>query len=237
MSSTPTACSSLTLQVKSESLLRGCRMSKVACLPHCAISSTIGGDGTSHTRPFHGQQGALDDLYFLLNRSIPASQAPSARPPSAGRARQELIGSPAALAVLHRHAGLLLGGNQALLARLHQLHGFPIVLNAWASWCGPCRSEFPLFATASARYGRRVAFLGVNTNDTAGDGRSFLARHPVSYPSYVSTSAQLSALAALDGLPATIFVNARGKVVYVHTGQYDTEASLSNDIERYAVAR
>jgi hypothetical protein len=64
-----------------------------------------------------------------------------------------------------------------------------------------------------------------------------LARHPVSYPSYESTSGQLSAVAVLDGLPATIFVNAGGKVVNVHTGQYDTETNLSNDIERYALGR
>jgi cytochrome c biogenesis protein CcmG, thiol:disulfide interchange protein DsbE len=108
------------------------------------------------------------------------------------------------------------------------------VLNEWASWCGPCRGEFPLFASVSARYGRQVAFLGVDTNDSTGDGRAFLTQHPVSYPSYQGSSSQLAPLAVLEGLPTTIFIDRAGKVVDVHTGQYGTQAALENDIEHYA---
>ena len=71
------------------------------------------------------------------------------------------------------------------------------MINAWASWCGPCRSEFGLFAAASARYGRRVAFLGANTDDSASDARMFLAQHPVSYPSYETTTTNLGSLAVV----------------------------------------
>ena len=109
------------------------------------------------------------------------------------------------------------------------------MLNAWASWCPACRAEFPLLATASAQFGRKVAFLGADTNDSAGDARSFLAHHAVSYPSYSVASSDLSSLAVLEGFPTTIFVNAAGKVVFVHTGQYDTAAALDNDIEHYAL--
>jgi cytochrome c biogenesis protein CcmG, thiol:disulfide interchange protein DsbE len=109
------------------------------------------------------------------------------------------------------------------------------VINVWASWCTACRAEFPLFASASARYGRRVAFLGVDTNDNASDGRSFFAQHPVSYPSYQSSSTQLTALAAIEGMPTTIFLNRAGKVAHVHIGQYETQAALVNEIEHYAL--
>lgn len=85
------------------------------------------------------------------------------------------------------------------------------MVNAWASWCTPCRAEFPLFASASAHYGRQVAFLGVDTNDSASDGRAFLAQHPVSYPSYQSSSTQLSSLAVIEGMPTTIFVDRAGR--------------------------
>ena len=108
------------------------------------------------------------------------------------------------------------------------------MINAWASWCGPCRSEFGLFASASARYGRRVAFLGADTNDSAGDARTFLAQHPVSYPSYQTTTTDLSSLAVIEGLPTTIFINPAGKVVYVHIGQYDAQGTLDQDISTYA---
>jgi cytochrome oxidase Cu insertion factor (SCO1/SenC/PrrC family)/thiol-disulfide isomerase/thioredoxin len=154
--------------------------------------------------------------------------------PSQAAVAAELAGSPAPLAGLHRQASMLLGGEQALLARLRALRGYPVVLNAWASWCTPCRSEFGLFASASARYGREVAFLGNDTNDSPGDARAFLSQHRVSYPSYQSSITELSSLAAIEGLPTTIFIDRAGKVVYVHTGQYESQGTLDADIANYA---
>jgi cytochrome oxidase Cu insertion factor (SCO1/SenC/PrrC family)/thiol-disulfide isomerase/thioredoxin len=153
---------------------------------------------------------------------------------SAAAAQSLLAGSPPPLRSLHDQAAQLLGGSSALAARIRALRGYPIVINAWASWCGPCRSEFSLFASASARYGKRVAFLGVDTNDTAPDARAFLTQHPVSYPSYQGTSSDLRSLAIVQGLPTTIYVNPAGKVVYVHTGQYVAQGTLDEEISGYA---
>ena len=75
----------------------------------------------------------------------------------------------------------------------------------------------------------------MNTNDSASDARGFLAKHPVSYPSFQESTSSLSSLASLEGLPTTIFVNRKGKVVWVHTGSYDTMTTLVQDIERYAL--
>jgi cytochrome oxidase Cu insertion factor (SCO1/SenC/PrrC family)/thiol-disulfide isomerase/thioredoxin len=179
----------------------------------------------------------LDDLDNLMGREITARASPAPTAPTPAAARRALLASPHALAAIHDQSSRLLGDTDVLMARLRSLRGYPVVLNAWASWCGPCRGESPLFATASATYGRQVAFLGVNTNDTAGSARAFLARHPVSYPSYQSSSGGLSQLAALQGLPTTIFINRAGRVVDVHAGQYDTQGTLDNDIERYALSR
>ncbi|MGO9821063.1 MAG: redoxin domain-containing protein [Solirubrobacteraceae bacterium] len=170
----------------------------------------------------------------VLARAMRAALARAPGPPAAEAARQELAGSPPRLASLHRQAGQLLGGVQALRVRLRALRGYPVVINAWASWCVPCRSEFGLFASASARYGRRVAFIGADTGDSAGDARTFLAQHPVSYPSYQTTTTDLSWLAAIGYLPTTIFLNAAGKVTYVHIGQYDAQGTLDQDISSYA---
>jgi cytochrome oxidase Cu insertion factor (SCO1/SenC/PrrC family)/thiol-disulfide isomerase/thioredoxin len=162
------------------------------------------------------------------------ARAPAA-PTSLAAAEKALAGSPAPLAALHRQAATLLGSESALAARIKQLRGYPIVINAWASWCPPCRSEFGLFAAASGQYGRKVAFLGADTEDSAGDARSFLAQHPVSYPSYqAATTSDLSSLAVVDALPTTIFINPVGKVVYVHVGQYDSQGTLDEDVATYS---
>lgn len=149
-------------------------------------------------------------------------------------ALQQLRGSPAPLAALHRQADQLLGPGASLTHEIRALHGYPIVINAWASWCTPCQQEFGLFAAAAARFGRRVAFLGADTEDSAGPAQAFLQKHPVSYPSYQATTGSLSSMTAIVGLPTTIFVSPSGTVRYVHSGQYVSEGTLAQDIETYS---
>lgn len=170
----------------------------------------------------------------VLIRYVKAALGRAPEPASAAAVNQDLAAGSPPLAALHQQADQLLGGEPALATRIRALHGYPIVINAWAPSCGPCRSEFGLFASASARYGRQVAFLGADTDDAAGDARTFLAQHHISYPSYQTSTADLSWLAAFQGLPTTIFINPAGRVAYVHTGQYDARGTLEQDISTYA---
>lgn len=199
-----------------------------------ALLNSQGRQNLTHPQFAWSAPEVIDDLYYLMNRNIPASQAPTATAPAPAAARAALAGSPQVLAALHRQGATLLGSDTALPARLRALRGYPVIINAWASWCAPCRDEFSLFAAAAARYGRRVAFVGANVNDSAAEARAFLAAHPVSYPSYRSTSASLSWLAQIEGMPTTIFLDRSGRVIDVHTGQYQTEGTLVDDIQRYA---
>jgi cytochrome oxidase Cu insertion factor (SCO1/SenC/PrrC family)/thiol-disulfide isomerase/thioredoxin len=165
---------------------------------------------------------------------VRAALARAPKTPPAG-AQTKLAQSPPALAALQKQANQVVGSEPDLQSRIRALHGYPIVINAWASWCAPCRAEFGLFASASARYGNRVAFIGANNDDSATDARGFLAQHPVHYPSYETTTSSLRPLAFVQGLPATIFINRDGKVEFVHTGQYDSQGTLDHDIDGYAL--
>jgi cytochrome c biogenesis protein CcmG/thiol:disulfide interchange protein DsbE len=160
---------------------------------------------------------------------------PKSAAPNAAQTSRALAGSPAALASLHAQEGQLLsGGTTAFKARLASLKGHPVVVNKWASWCGPCRAEFPLFQKLSVQLGKRVAFLGVNSNDNAGDARSFLKRYPVTYPSYEDPDSKIAEVFnGIATFPATAFYDASGRLQYMHQGQYASEQKLRADIQRY----
>jgi cytochrome oxidase Cu insertion factor (SCO1/SenC/PrrC family)/thiol-disulfide isomerase/thioredoxin len=181
---------------------------------------------------------ALDDVFYLKERADAASGTPApVRAPSAAEARKALAGSPPALAALHSRAGALLGGGTAAFrTALRSLSGRPLVINEWASWCFPCRSEFPLLQTASARFGKSVGFLGVNVDDKNASASAFLRSHPLSYPSYQDPSGDIAqSLAPTQGLPITIYLSPHGRRVYVHSGYYSSQIALDADIERYAL--
>jgi cytochrome c biogenesis protein CcmG/thiol:disulfide interchange protein DsbE len=144
-------------------------------------------------------------------------------------------GSPTALAGVHRQADRILqGGVAAFRARLHALRGHPVIVNLWGSWCEPCQSEFPVFQKAAVRYGRRIAFLGVDVNDQAAAATAFLKRFPVTYPSYFDPHRTIEAsLRTIEGTPQTFFFDARGREQFDRGGPYTTLASLERDIHLY----
>jgi cytochrome c biogenesis protein CcmG/thiol:disulfide interchange protein DsbE len=161
---------------------------------------------------------------------------PKSAAPSAEVAAKALAQSPPELARLHQQANRLLdGGADAFKARLGQLRGHPVVVNKWASWCPPCRGEFPFFQRQAIKRGRDVAFIGVDGNDNDADARTFLRRYPVSYPSYKDPQLGIAAVFhGVQAFPTTAFYDRRGRLTYLHQGGYATESKLSADIGRYA---
>jgi cytochrome c biogenesis protein CcmG, thiol:disulfide interchange protein DsbE len=165
------------------------------------------------------------------------SDDPAGEPaPSDASWREALAGAPAPLAGLHRQANELLeGGPDAFEGRLRELRGHPVVVNKWASWCGPCRAEFPYFRKQALTRGKRVAFLGVNSNDNDAAARKFLREHPVPYPSYEDPNLGIAALfKGVQAFPVTAFYDSKGKLAFVHQGGYPSNEKLAEDIDRYA---
>ena len=155
-----------------------------------------------------------------------------------GKVSPSLSGAPAPLASLYGQGCRLLGGGPAAFkARLASLRGHHVVVNQWASWCGPCRAEFPHFQRLSLSLGKRVAFLGVDSMDNDGDAAAFLERYPVAYPSYIDGDGKVAqVMGGVGPLPKTVFYSRSGKLQYVHVGQYPNAAALRRDISRYAGA-
>lgn len=187
--------------------------------------------------PRHVRKAAATAIAAALLAGCGSSSPPSAAPRAADVARK-LASSPGPLAALHAQSNRLLpGGPRAFAKRLRALRGHPIVVNKWASWCGPCRAEFPFFQRLSVDLGKRVAFVGVNAEDTKGGAARFLRQYPVRYPSYSDPKQKVAALFnATLAFPTTAFYDARGRLAFVHQGGYATQAKLREDIARYAGA-
>lgn len=149
-----------------------------------------------------------------------------------------LAGSPKPLAALHAEANEVLGGGtDALEKRLTSLRGYPVVVNKWASWCGPCRAEFPFLQRAGARFGKEVAFIGVDSQDSDEAAKTFLGEYPVPYPSYSDPDQQIAQfMEATLGFPSTAFYDRNGDQVYLRQGGYPSQADLNADIRRFALS-
>jgi cytochrome c biogenesis protein CcmG/thiol:disulfide interchange protein DsbE len=97
---------------------------------------------------------------------------------------------------------------------LSELRGLPVVLNFWASWCPPCRTEAPLLERSwEAARPAGVLFVGLNMQDVTGDARDFLHSFHTSYLNVRDPTDDVSRRWGVTGLPETFFISAQGRVV------------------------
>jgi cytochrome c biogenesis protein CcmG, thiol:disulfide interchange protein DsbE len=146
-----------------------------------------------------------------------------------------LAGAPAPLAKLYGEANKLLPGAKGAFEERVAALGYPVVANVWASWCGPCRYEFPMFQQAAAKYGKKVAFIGIDSEDSESEAENWLKNNPVPYPSYYDPDFEVARSYKAAGPPDTAFYNAKGELLYVKLGQYAHDSDLEADIRKYAL--
>ena len=165
--------------------------------------------------------------------SIASARLPSARRLSFGFVMLVVAGLVAMLVygVAHKgtYAGIELAGKPAPdftlelfgggSITLSELAGRPVVINLWASWCGPCREEAPVLEAGWQAYkDKGVVFIGVNVQDNESDALAFIKEFRQTYPNGPDSTNRISVSYGLTGLPETIFVKRDGTITRKHIG-------------------
>jgi cytochrome c biogenesis protein CcmG/thiol:disulfide interchange protein DsbE len=153
--------------------------------------------------------------------------------------KEALAAAPPKLSKLYAAGDELFPGDaEVFVEQLADLRGYPVVVNNWASWCGPCREEFPYLQSQAAEHLDEVAFLGVDSQDSDEAATTFLETHPVPYPSITDPDGEFSDWVdtGLVGIPNTLFFDRTGALVFVKQGPFTDEAELAADIEKYALS-
>ena len=120
--------------------------------------------------------------------------------------------------------------DQAAFEQLIAESDRPMVVNLWASWCVPCRSEAPLLTEAHRQLGSEVRFIGIATEDNQSDALSFLNEFDLEFENYFDKSGAIKGWIGTRGLPTTFFVAAGGEVVSTSFGIID-ERLLALEID------
>jgi cytochrome c biogenesis protein CcmG/thiol:disulfide interchange protein DsbE len=100
-----------------------------------------------------------------------------------------------------------------------ELRGHPMVINFWASWCGPCKDEAPRLVASARQHAGSVAFLGIDVQDFKGDARKFLRKFGTNYVSVRDGGGSTSTSYGLTGVPETYWLDRRGRIVAQYPGE------------------
>ena len=117
--------------------------------------------------------------------------------------------------------------------KLSEHRGEVVLINFWASWCGPCRQEMPLLSELHDKY-KSLGFtvLGVNVEQDSSDARKLLRDMPVSFPVLFDSDSTVSKQYDVVAMPSTVLVDRNGKMRYLHKGYKPGEEEIYLEMVR-----
>jgi thiol-disulfide isomerase/thioredoxin len=129
----------------------------------------------------------------------------------------------------------VMGGDGSPPARveLSSLRGHPVVLDFWATWCGPCQAEAPIVNTIAQRYkDKGLVVIGVNTSDEDGLAERFVRKKGLSFPNVYDENNTIARQYGVSSLPTLVVVSKTGKVVAIRRG-VTSDSALDELIRRH----
>lgn len=112
-----------------------------------------------------------------------------------------------------------LPGKSGAPIELSKYKGSVVMLNFWASWCGPCRTEMPLMDQIYKKYAKAgFVLLGVNVDTDSTDAQKFLSQVPVSFPIAYDRENKVSKMYGVSEMPSTFFIDRKGRLRELHRG-------------------
>lgn len=115
---------------------------------------------------------------------------------------------------------------------LSELQGKPVIINFWATWCGPCVKEMPAFERLKDDFGDKIGIIAVNCGDDAGTVKDFVEENGYTFPVVLDEEYSISMLYPTNSIPYTVVVDAEGRVTHISTGALDADTMY----ERYKEA-
>ena len=115
---------------------------------------------------------------------------------------------------------------------MSELQGKPVIINFWATWCGPCVKEMPAFERLKDDFGDKIGIIAVNCGDDAETVKDFVEENGYTFPVVLDEEYSISMLYPTNSIPYTVVLDAEGKVTHISTGALDADTMY----ERYKEA-
>ena len=120
--------------------------------------------------------------------------------------------------------------------KLSELRGKPLLINVWASWCGPCRAEMGSLERLSRRYGgKQFNVIGISTDDDADAAAAFIMQSQITFDNYLDSKLVLENMLGANAIPLTVLVDANGRVIQKIRGSREWDSQESLDLIRKAL--